>query len=80
MFFEDVFDLGFFFNNEESSNKDDLLLLDDSVYGFKIKASRDDFECEIKFKKIFQQLFFDKKLYQEKLDEYENDLDSEFPF
>lgn len=80
LLFEDIFDLGFFFNNEESSQKDDLLLLDNSVYGFKIKASRDDFEYEIKFQKIFQFLFFEKKLYPEKLDEFKEGLDSEFPF
>lgn len=80
LYFEDIFDLGFFFNNEESFYRDDLLLLDDSAYGFKIKASRDDFEYELKFKKIFQDLFFDKKLYPEKLDEYKSNFDSEIPF
>ena len=79
LFFEDIFDLGFFFNNEESSHKDDLLLLDNSAYGFKIKASRDDFEYEIKFKLIFENLFYEKKIYPEKLNEIKN-LDDDIPF
>lgn len=80
LLFEEIFDLGFFFNNEESSKSDDLLLLDNSVYGFKINASRDDFEYEIKFKKVFENLFFEKKLFPEKLAEYKKDFETEFPF
>lgn len=79
IFFINNFDLANFFKTEISSYKEDLVLLDSSVYGFEIKASRIDFEFEIKFSKIFHELFFVKKLSPEILNEF-LDNDSDIPF
>jgi hypothetical protein len=60
--FINFFDLANYFKNEHEVNHSDLLLLDKSIYGFEIKVPRADFENEIKFKLVFDNLFFEEKL------------------
>jgi hypothetical protein len=60
--FINFFDLANYFKNEDDVNHSDLLLLDKSIYGFEIKVPRADFENEIKFKLVFDNLFFEEKL------------------
>lgn len=78
--FEDIFDFGIYFHSLKSAENDNLELMDSSVIGFRIIADREDFEYEIKFKIIFQRLFFEEKLCITELEKYKNDLDSNFPF
>lgn len=57
--------------------------MDESVFGYRITIPRNYFESEIKFKLVFQDLFFDKKILIKELKNYKNSLElgnEETPF
>lgn len=70
LLFEEIFWFSDFFNDDNAVNNYDLTLLDESVYGFKITVPRIYFEDAINFKILFQNLFFEKKILINELDEY----------
>lgn len=83
LLFEEIFDLANYFENEKDALNNDLLLMDESVFGYKITIPRNYFESEIKFKLVFQDLFFDKKILIKELKNYKNSLElgnEETPF
>ena len=76
LLFEEIFWLSDYFKDEKAIQNGDLILLDESVYGFKITVERSYFEDIIKFKLLFQNLFFEKKILIEELNEYKSCFNS----
>lgn len=68
-YFEEIFDKGDFFENEFQFKNGDLELYDNCVFGFAITVHRKFFQDELNFKILFEMLFYEEKIYPEKLEE-----------